>query len=170
MRSGVQGLKDECMSKSLKRVKLALADADIGAEILEMQSETRTAADAAREASCHIDQIAKSIIFRGEVSENLYLFITSGGRRVSSEKAAALVGEALGRADAAYIRKVTGFAIGGVAPIAHLTAPNAFWDQRLSEFETVYAAAGTPNHIFAIEPAVLQKLSGAQLADFTIEN
>ena len=167
LRSGVQGLKDECMSKSLKRVKIALADAGVDVSILEMSGATRTAADAAREANCHIDQIAKSIIFRGVASNRLFLFITSGGRCVSTEKAAALVGEALGRADAAYVRKATGFAIGGVAPIAHLTAPSSFWDRRLSEFDIVYAAAGTPSHIFAIEPAVLQKLSAAQPADFT---
>ncbi|MGI9395724.1 MAG: YbaK/EbsC family protein [Boseongicola sp.] len=157
------------MSKSLKRVKLALADAGVGAEILEMPNETRTAADAAREANCHIDQIAKSIIFRGEESDRLFLFITSGGRRVSSEKATDLVGETLGRADAAYVRMVTGFAIGGIAPIAHLTSPRAFWDPRLSEFNTVYAAAGTPNHIFAIDPTELINISQAQLADFTDE-
>ena len=150
-------------------MKLALADAGIAAEIFEMPSETRTAADAAREANCHIDQIAKSMIFRGEASNQHFLFVTSGGRRVSEAKSAALAGETLGRADAAYVRRVTGFAIGGVAPIAHLTAPNAFWDQRLSDFDTVYAAAGTPSHIFAIEPAILQKLSGAQPADFTSE-
>ncbi|MGI9394442.1 MAG: YbaK/EbsC family protein [Boseongicola sp.] len=157
------------MSKSLNRVKTALADAGIAAEILEMPSETRTAADAARAANCQIDQIAKSIIFRGEESNRLFLFITSGGRQVSIEKSSALVGETLGRADADYVRKVTGFAIGGVAPIAHLTAPSAFWDCRLSKFDTIFAAAGTPNHIFAVNPADLQNISGAQPADFTTE-
>lgn len=155
------------MSKSLKRVKLALEDAGIGSEILEMPGTTRTAADAAREVNCHIDQIAKSIIFRGENSDQLFLFVTSGGRRVDTSKAAALAGEGLGRADAAYVRTVTGFAIGGVAPIAHLTPPRAFWDKRLSEFDIIYAAAGTPNHIFAIEPSVLIGISKAQAADFT---
>ncbi|MGI9390703.1 MAG: YbaK/EbsC family protein [Boseongicola sp.] len=155
------------MSKSLKRVNTALANAGITAEVLEMSSETRTAADAARAANCHIDQIAKSIIFCGKDSNRLFLFITSGGNQVSTEKSAALVGEPLARAEADFVRKVTGFAIGGVAPIAHLTPPSAFWDRRLSEFDTVFAAAGTPKHIFAVGPAVLQKISCAQLADFT---
>ncbi len=157
------------MSKSLKRVKLALADAGIDVDILEMSGATRTAADAAREAGCQIDQIAKSIIFRAAETDRLFLFITSGGHSVDDVKATALAGEALGRADAAYVRAVTGFAIGGVAPIAHLTAPRTFWDRRLSEFEIIYAAAGTPHHIFAIPPTVLFEISGAQPADFTSE-
>ena len=170
LRSGVQGLKEELMSKSLKRVKLALADASLAVEILELPGSARTAADAAREVGCEIEQIAKSIIFRGEVSDRIYLFVTSGGRFVNSAKAAVLAGEPLRRADAAYVRAVTGFAIGGVAPIAHLTAPKAFWDQRLSEFEIIYAAAGTPHHVFAIQPTVLRDFSCAQPADFTSEN
>jgi prolyl-tRNA editing enzyme YbaK/EbsC (Cys-tRNA(Pro) deacylase) len=155
------------MSKSLKRVKLALADAGLAVEVLELPGSARTAADAAQEIGCEIDQIAKSIIFRGVVSDQIYLFVTSGGCLVDSAKAAVLAGEPLGRADAAYVRAVTGFAIGGVAPIAHLTAPKAFWDQRLSEFEIIYAAAGTPHHVFAIQPTVLLNISGAQLSDFT---
>ena len=65
------------MSKSLKRVRAALEAASIHADILEMPNETRTAADAAREAACEIDQIAKSIIFRGEASGTCMLFITA---------------------------------------------------------------------------------------------
>ncbi len=155
------------MSKSLKRVKLALADAGLAVEILALPGSARTAADAAREVGCEIDQIAKSIIFRGEVTDHIYLFVTSGGCLVDPAKAAVLAGEPLGRADAVYVRAVTGFAIGGVAPIAHLTAPKAFWDQNLSKFEIIYAAAGTPHHVFAIQPTILCEISGAQPSDFT---
>ncbi|MEO9824850.1 MAG: YbaK/EbsC family protein [Paracoccaceae bacterium] len=155
------------MSKSLKRVTLALRDADIEPEILEMPGETRTAADAAREASCHIDQIAKSIIFQGKTTGDVILFITAGGNQVDPTRAAEVAGEPLGRADAAVVRKVTGFAIGGVAPIGHLTAPRAFYDPRLLDFDVVYAAAGTPRHIFPISPMRLLAISGAQSSAFT---
>ena len=158
------------MSKSLKRVKSALADAGVSAEILEMPGATRTAADAAREVGCQIDQIAKSIVCRGEHTDRLFLFVTSGGHRVDAVKAESLAGEALGRADAAYVRSATGFAIGGVAPIAHLTAPRTYWDTRLSDFKIIYAAAGTPHHIFAIDPDLLLKISRAQPADFASES
>lgn len=156
------------MSKSLKRIKAALAEAGVDTEVLEMDGETRTAADAAREASCEIDQIAKSIIFRGETTGQTVLFITAGGNQVDAEKASALAGEPLGRADAAFVREMTGFAIGGVAPVAHKVAPVAFFDPRLLTFAVVYAAAGTPRHIFGIAPDVLLKLSGAAQADFTV--
>ena len=152
------------MSKSLARVEAALKDAGLAAEIREM-GDTRTAADAA--AGCEVDQIAKSIIFKGEDSGHVVLFLTAGGNRVDADKATALAGQPLGKADAALIRSETGFAIGGVAPVGHLTEIAAFIDPRLLEFDTVWAAAGTPRHVFAISPADLLRVSGARQADFT---
>ena len=105
----------DAMSKSLNRIKAALAEAGVACNVLEMDGETRTAADAAREAGCEIDQIAKSIIFRGETTGEAVLFITAGGNQVDPARASALAGEPLGRADAAFVREKTGFAIGGPA-------------------------------------------------------
>jgi prolyl-tRNA editing enzyme YbaK/EbsC (Cys-tRNA(Pro) deacylase) len=155
------------MSKSLTRVIAALEAAGIGAQVLEMPESTRTAAEAAQAAGCEIDQIAKSIIFRGETSGQVRLFITAGGNQVDAGKASAVAGEALGRADAEFVRTVTGFAIGGVAPVGHLTAPAAYFDPRLLAFDTVYAAAGTPRHIFPVAPLALLAASGAREAEFT---
>lgn len=155
------------MSKSLKRVKRALDEAGITAEILEMAEGTRTAEDAARAAGCEIDQIVKSVIFRGEEDGRAILFLTAGGNRVDVVKASAVAGEALGKADAALIREQTGFAIGGVAPIGHLTPIRAFIDPRLFDFDVIWSAAGTPRHVFAVDPRDIERLSGAQAADFT---
>ena len=155
------------MSKSLARVKAALALAGVPVEVLEMGTETRTAEQAAAAAGCALDQIAKSIIFRGAASGHVVLFLTAGGNRVDGAKASAVAGQPLGRADADLVRAETGFAIGGVAPVGHLTPLRAFFDPRLLDFSTVWAAAGTPRHIFAISPAVLLQASGAELADFT---
>ena len=155
------------MSKSLKRVRRALDEAGMAAEILEMGDSTRTAADAAAAAGCEIDQIAKSIIFRGEDSGVAILFVTAGGNQVDAAKASVVAGEALGKADAGLIRSQTGFAIGGVAPIGHLNPIRAFWDPRLDAFAQIWAAAGTPRHIFAAAPEALQALCGAHTADFT---
>ena len=155
------------MSKSLTRVIAALEAAGIGARVLEMPESTRTAAEAAQAAGCEIDQIAKSIIFRGETSGKVRLFITAGGNQVDAGKASAVAGEALGRADAEFVRSVTGFAIGGVAPVGHLTPPAAYFDPRLLVFDTVYAAAGTPRHIFPVAPLALLAASGAREAEFT---
>jgi prolyl-tRNA editing enzyme YbaK/EbsC (Cys-tRNA(Pro) deacylase) len=156
------------MSKSLARVERALAEAGVAARILEMPSETRTADQAAAAAGCALDQIVKSIIFRGEGSGSVKLFLTAGGNRVAPEKASALAGEPLGWADANLIRAETGFAIGGVAPIGHLAPIPAWIDPRLTAFDEVWAAAGTPRHIFAIAPEVLIRIAAATLADFTV--
>ncbi|TCM86055.1 YbaK/EbsC family protein [Rhodovulum steppense] len=155
------------MSKSLKRVRAALEAAGLSADIREL-GQTRTAQEAADAVGCALDQIAKSIIFRGERSGEAILFLTAGGNRVCDAKASALAGEPLGKADAELIRAQTGFAIGGVAPVGHLTPIRAFLDPRLLEFGTVWAAAGTPRHVFALDPHVLPALTGARLADFTL--
>ena len=154
------------MSKSLKRVTRTLSEAGLDITPLELGPETRTAQQAADAAGCHLDQIAKSVIFAGSESGRAVLFITAGGNQVDPAKAATVAGEPLGKADAALIRAQTGFAIGGVAPVGHLNPINAFFDPRLLEFEVIYAAAGTPRHIFPISPAVLVEISKAQVSDF----
>ena len=151
------------MSKSLKRVEAALS----GISTLVVETgEARTAQMAADELGVDLDQIATSIIFRGETSGSAILFITAGGNQVDQAKAAALAGEPLGKADAALIRAQTGFAIGGVAPVGHLAPIRAFLDPRLHDFSLVWAAAGTPRHVFSVAPADLERISGAQPADF----
>lgn len=156
------------MSKSLKRVERAAAEAGLDITILEMAEGTRTAADAARAAGCEIDQIVKSIIFRGEDDGQAILFLTAGGNRVDDAKASAAAGEALGKADAGLIRSQTGFAIGGVAPIGHLNPIRAFMDPRLFDFDVIWAAAGTPRHIFSVNPRDIERLTGAQVTDFIV--
>lgn len=155
------------MSKSLKRVRAALEDAGLEPDIRET-ALARTAQDAAKALGCVVDQIAKSIIFRGERSEAAILFLTAGGNRVDPKKAMALAGEGLGKADAALVRAQTGFAIGGVSPVGHLNPIRAFLDPRLQDFDIVWAAAGTPHHVFSIEPGKLIEITGAQSCDFTV--
>ena len=146
----------------------ALAKAELDITPLELGPETRTAQQAADAAGCQLDQIAKSVIFAGLQSGKAILFVTAGGNRVDGAKASALAGEPLGKADAALIRAQTGFAIGGVAPVGHLDPVRGFFDRRLLDFDLIYAAAGTPRHIFPINPHDLLRISGAQLSDFMI--
>ena len=96
------------------------------------------------------------------------LFLTAGGNRVDPEKAAALAGAPLDKADAASVRAATGFAIGGVAPLGHLRPIETWLDPRLLEFEVVWAAGGTPHHVFAAAPDALAAAVGAAVADFTV--
>lgn len=155
------------MSKSLARVTAALHAAGLHIAPLEMPGETRTAQQAANAAGVHLDQIVKSILFAGADSGRLYLFLTAGGNQVAPDRATALAGEPLGRADIAAVRTVTGFAIGGVAPVGHLNPVPIWFDPRLLDFSQVWAAAGTPRHIFSIAPTDLLRITGATRAPFT---
>lgn len=154
------------MSKSLARVAAALQAAGLESEPVEARGEIRTAEAAAADAGVAVDQIVKSILFQG-TSGRLFLFLTAGGNRVDPAKAAALAGEALARAEVEVVRKVTGFAIGGVAPLGHLTPSPTFADPRLLDFPEVWAAAGTPRHMFRAPPQALVRAAGAVVADFT---
>ncbi|MBT0957116.1 YbaK/EbsC family protein [Alphaproteobacteria bacterium KMM 3653] len=156
------------MSKSLKRVETALSAAGVDYDLREMPGETRTAAQAAEAAGCHIDQIAKSILMAGQGSGDLTLFITPGGHLVDEAMAEALTGEAMTRPDANRVRTVTGFAVGGVAPVGHKTPIAVYFDRVLEGFDVIWAAAGTPRHIFAIAPQVLCDISGAKTANFSV--
>lgn len=155
------------MSKSVKRVQAALDAAGADATIVAMQNGTRTAEAAAAAVGCTVDQIAKSIIFRGNDSDEVLLFITAGGNRVDPDRASAVAGQALLSADASFVRAKTGFVIGGVSPIGHLSAPRAYFDPKLLTFDVIWAAAGTPNHVFSIDPSSLLKISESQVSDFT---
>lgn len=153
------------MSKSLARVIAALNAAGLATLPIEMPAETRTAQQAAAAAGCALDQIVKSILLQGE-SGRLCLFLTAGGNQVDVARASALAGETLGRAEIDTVRAVTGFAIGGVAPIGHLTPCPTWMDPRLMAFDTIWAAAGTPRHIFACAPADLLAASSAVIGHF----
>ncbi|WP_127112300.1 YbaK/EbsC family protein [Shimia sediminis] len=155
------------MSKSLRRVRAALEAAGVPNDVRETDG-ARTAQMAADAVGCALDQIAKSIIFRGEASGEAILFLTAGGNQVDAGKASALAGEPLGKADAALVRMQTGFAIGGVSPVGHTSPIRTFVDPKLMDYDIVWAAAGTPNHVFHIDPAILPDLTTAKVADFTV--
>lgn len=125
------------MSKSLKRAIRTAQTLGLTIEVIETAIDTHTAEQAAQSQNCHVDQIAKSIIFCGETSGVALLFLTAGGNRVDAQKASALAAEPLGKADATLIRAQTGFAIGGVSPIGHLTPIKTFVDPRLLEFDVL---------------------------------
>lgn len=133
-------------------------------EVLEFDAGTRTAAEAAEAIGCTAAQIAKSLIFRAEPSGRAVLVVASGVNRVDERKLADLVGERIGRADADFVREKTGFAIGGVPPLGHAEPLATFIDESLNAYETIWAAAGTPNAVFCLTPADLVRLTGGSVA------
>jgi prolyl-tRNA editing enzyme YbaK/EbsC (Cys-tRNA(Pro) deacylase) len=148
---------------SVERVRAALVAAGHADTITEFPAGTRTAADAAAAIGCTVAQIAKSIVFRA--GERAVVVIASGANRVDARKVAAALGVAVGRADADFVRDATGFAIGGVAPLGHLAPPLLLFDRDLMALHPIYAAAGSPSHIFATEAEELVRLTGAPVAD-----
>ncbi|MGB3830330.1 MAG: YbaK/EbsC family protein [Mesorhizobium sp.] len=152
------------MAGSIERVMQAAADAGLDIEVRRMGASTRTAEEAAQQCGCTVAQIVKSLIFQGETSGKLYLFLVSGSNQLDLGKAAALAGEMLKRAEPRHIRDQTGFAIGGVSPLGHLIAIPAFADETLLGFERVWAAAGAHDAVFAAEPAALLEAANATVA------
>jgi prolyl-tRNA editing enzyme YbaK/EbsC (Cys-tRNA(Pro) deacylase) len=150
---------------SVARVVAALEAHGLPARVRELDRSTRTAGEAAEAVGCDVAQIVKSLVFRGAASHRPVLVVASGANRVDEAKVAGLLGEAVGKADAAYVREHTGFAIGGVAPLAHPEPITAFVDEDLLAEERVWAAAGSPNALFDLSPQELVAVAGARVAD-----
>jgi prolyl-tRNA editing enzyme YbaK/EbsC (Cys-tRNA(Pro) deacylase) len=147
---------------SVERVRAALLAAGHPDTIAEFPAGTRTAADAAAAVGCTVAQIAKSIVFRA--GARAVVVITPGANRVDPATVEAALGRKIGRADADWVRETTGFAIGGVAPVGHLAAPLILLDEDLLALDPVWAAAGSPSHVFRTSAAELLRITGAKAA------
>jgi len=148
---------------SVERVRLALITAGQPDTIDVFPDGTRTAQDAATAVGCTVAQIAKSIVLRA--GEQVVLVVTSGANRVDTAKIAALLGQPVKPADGRWVRDVTGFAIGGVSPIGHQAAPRIFIDQDLMALDPIWAAAGSPRHVFRTSAEALVRMTGGMVAD-----
>jgi Cys-tRNA(Pro) deacylase len=156
------------MSGSIDRVGQAAEAAGLRIEIRRMGESTRTAEDAANQCGCAVGQIVKSLVFEGETSGRLVLFLVPGDRQLDLAKAAVLAGEKLKRADPRRIRDETGFAIGGVSPIGHKVAIPAYADNALLAHDAVWAAAGAHDAVFSAEPNALIAAANAMTADIAV--
>ena len=147
---------------SALRVQAALGDEF---KVLEFEESTRTAAEAAAAIGCTVAQIAKSMIFRAAESNRPVLVITSGSVRVDANKVAGQLGESVKRASPDFVRDNTGYAIGGVPPVAHRVKPTVLIDETLFDLDCLWAAAGTPNAVFRLLPDDLSRLTAGIVAD-----
>lgn len=151
------------MSDSVERVRSALIAAGHADTIAVFPDGTRTAEDAAKAVGCTAAQIAKSIVLRA--GGRVVLAIASGANRVDVAKVSACLGEPVKPADGRWVRDNTGFAIGGVAPVGHLSPPRIFIDADLLALDPIWAAAGSPRHVFCTSAAELIRLTGGEPAD-----
>ena len=152
------------LNASVRRVQDALDALGGGHRVIELSESARTAADAARALGCRVDQIVKSLVFRGRHTERTILVTASGANRVDEKKVAALVAEPVVKADADFVRARTGFSIGGVAPVGHAEPPTTLIDEDLLAWEEIWAAAGHPNTVFRLRPTDLVTMTGGRVA------
>jgi len=147
----------------VRRVREALEREGVAFELVELTQTARSAQEAAQALGCPVEAIVKSLIFRASGSGRPVLVLASGPNRVSERRVAELLGEAIEKADAAFVRERSGFAIGGVPPIGHTQRPVAFVDEDLLAEDEVWAAAGHTHVVFGMDPAELSRITGGRV-------
>ncbi len=152
------------LSKSAQSVQDALSQKGLAFEVIELSSSTRTANDAAATIGCKVAQIVKSLLFRSSNTSQPVLILASGINRVNEKIIEKLISGKIVKADADFTREITGFAIGGVPPIGHKQKiDKIFIDEDLLKFETLWAAAGTPNAVFSLPSSYLESLTDGKV-------
>ena len=150
------------MASGPERVQAALDSMGLEAKVLRLPDSTRTAPEAAQAVGCNVGAIAKSLLFIAD-GEPL-LVICAGDRRVNTGRVAELVGaKSVKMAPAEEVRRITGYAIGGVPPLGHATRVTALMDESLLRWPVIYAAAGAHDALFPVDPNRLAQVTGARL-------
>jgi prolyl-tRNA editing enzyme YbaK/EbsC (Cys-tRNA(Pro) deacylase) len=132
----------------LEKVKAAIQRQGFHCDVLELQASTSTAVEAAQALGCKTEQIVKSLVLETKRSRTGVLILASGANRINLKKISTVVSEPVRMADAKFVREMTGFAIGGVPPLAHSQKMTAYIDNDLMEQNELWAAAGTPHSMF----------------------
>ncbi len=156
----------EPLPPSAQRLADAAASLGLTIDIVTFDQSTRTAEEAAAAIGCTVGQIVKSLVFT--VGGAPVIALVSGANQLDTAKLAAMRGVArkqVERADADTVRTATGYAIGGVPPFGYAQTLPIYVDQDLTTYEVIWAAAGTPNTVFAIIPADLLRATGGQPVD-----
>jgi prolyl-tRNA editing enzyme YbaK/EbsC (Cys-tRNA(Pro) deacylase) len=151
------------LSPSAQKIQDQIKSLGYNYTVVEHSESTRTAQEAADRAGCELGQIVKSLIFKGRESGKPILVLTSGANRVDEKRISGYAGELISRADADFVRNVTGFAIGGVPPVGHIQKMETYIDEDFLKYQTIWAAAGTPNAIFELQTEDLQKMTGGSV-------
>ena len=151
------------LSPSAQKIQALLNSLGYNYTVIEHAESTRTAQEAADRAGCELGQIVKSLIFRGKTSGKPILVLTSGVNRVDEKRISGYAGESISRADADFVRTVTGYAIGGVPPIGHNEKMETYLDEDFLQYKMVWAAAGIPNAIFELTIDDLQKMTEGKI-------
>lgn len=151
------------LSISAQKVQDAINALGYDYTVIEFEDSTRTALEAAERVGCEVGQIVKSLVFQGKSSGKPILILTSGANRVDVKRIKAYAEEKIGRADPAFVRERSGFAIGGIPPLGHLNPMETYIDEDLIQYGKVWAAAGTPNAVFEMDANQLETMTGGKV-------
>lgn len=155
---------NQTLAKSAQSVQAALASKGLECKVIQLSDSTRTAQDAASTIGCDVAQIVKSLIFKTKSTHKPVLILASGPNRVNEKAIEAHVNEKITKADADFTREITGFAIGGIPPIGHKQKIDLiFIDEDLLKFDSVWAAAGTPNAVFNLQGKDLLTMTNGKI-------
>src|SRR5262245_33256135 len=131
------------LSSNAQKVQNILKTLGFSCDVVELPDSTRTASEAAQAVGCRVEQIVKSLVFKGQRTNKPLLVVASGTNRVNEQRLGQLAGEPVDKADADFVRQRTGFVVGGVPPIGHTERLETFIDEDLLQYEELWAAAGT---------------------------
>ena len=155
---------NQLLAKSAKTVQYVLAKKGLECKVVEMADSTRTAQDAANAIGFDIAQIVKSLIFKTKETHRPVLILVSGQNRVNEKVIESHIGEKITKADADFTKDITGFAVGGIPPIGHRQVIDfIFIDQDLRKFDSIWAAAGTPNAVFNLQSKNLVEMTEGKI-------
>jgi len=150
----------------VKRAQKAIKAFNLNLEIICLEKTARTAQDAATALGCNVGAIVKSLLFNA--GDNFVLCLISGDKRCSLNKLKKILNEKnVSMAHPNDVKKITGYTIGGVSPVGHLTKVKIYIDTNLERFTTVFAAAGHPNCIFKIDFSQLSVLTTGEIKEIT---
>jgi prolyl-tRNA editing enzyme YbaK/EbsC (Cys-tRNA(Pro) deacylase) len=155
------------MHANAERVQEALKTLGGEGTVVELPASTRTAAEAAAAIGTTVERITKTLVFLA--GEEPVLVLASGADRVSMEKLGHLLGAPARRADAEAVKRLTGFPIGGVAPVGHASPLRVLIERNLLQHPEVWAAAGTPHAVFRTNPQELVRITRGEVADLREE-
>ena len=150
----------------VKRAEKSIKEFDPNLEIICLEQTARTAQDAATALGCNVGAIVKSLLF--STGDSFVLCLVSGDQRCSLNKLKKIIDKKdVSMAKPDDVKKITGYTIGGVSPVGHLTRIKIFIDRSLERFTEVFAAAGHPNCVFEINFNKLINLTSGEIKDLS---
>lgn len=158
------------LKESAGKVQEYLIENGFDLTVTELPGSTRTAGEAAEQIGCSVAQIAKSLVFKDKANNQPILIIASGANMVDTKKLATATGVKFGRVDGNWVKEKVGFAIGGIPPAGHSRPLKTFLDPDLKQFDTIWAAAGTPNALFRLSPEDLEKLTAGTWIELALKD